>query len=272
MTVAERVFNKDFSVRPISMWKGSSNNYAYLVTDIKTKESLLVDPAEPEAVLANIKEDVASKRIDLKYVLNTHHHWDHAGGNAKLREIHSGLSIFGGKDCQLVSRVFKHDNKFNLGSAEFTALHTPCHTNDSICWHVKSTQGNDQAVFTGDTLFHGGCGRFFEGTPQQMHTALNKTLASLPNNTVVYPGHEYTKNNWKFIDSLLAHINDSQFKERVERFRPVKDDETCGKYTIGDEMQYNPFMLVNTNEMKKVTGKTDPVDVMAALREMKNKM
>lgn len=96
----------------------------------------------------------------------------------------SGKPIIGGKDCEGVTKTPANGEGFNIGSIAVKALYTPCHTQDSICWFMQD--GDDKAVFTGDTLFHGGCGRFFEGTPQEMETALNKTLAALPDDTKVY--------------------------------------------------------------------------------------
>ena len=114
-----------------------------------------------------------------------------------------GLQVIGGKDCQAVTKTPEHKATFKIGqNITVTALHTPCHTQDSICWFMED--GNDRVVFTGDTLFIGGtsapslaaiilrltmkqgCGRFFEGTPAEMDTALNETLASLPHDTKVY--------------------------------------------------------------------------------------
>jgi hydroxyacylglutathione hydrolase len=114
--------------------------------------------------------------------------------------------VIGGKDCKKVTRTPKHGETFNIGSIAVEALHTPCHTQDSICWFMQD--GDERAVFTGDTLFHGGryillspaskqvlliqrfsfcsvpgCGKFFEGTGEEMHKALNVTLASLPDDT-----------------------------------------------------------------------------------------
>jgi hydroxyacylglutathione hydrolase len=83
-----------------------------------------------------------------------------------------------------VTKTPANGETFNIGSISVKALYTPCHTQDSICWFMQD--GEDKVVFTGDTLFHGGCGRFFEGKPEEMHTALNKTLAALPDDTKVY--------------------------------------------------------------------------------------
>lgn len=122
-----------------------------------------------------------------------------------------------------------------------------------------------RVVFTGDTLFHGGCGKFFEGTAEEMNKALNKTLAALPDDTVVYPGHEYTKSNVKFAMSVLP----SDPVKKLQAFAE-SNKETQGKFTIADEKKHNVFMRVDDPEIQKATGKTDPVEVMAKLREMKN--
>lgn len=113
------------------------------------------------------------------------------------------LNIIGGKDCDKVKQTPANGQGFNIGDIKVTALYTPCHTQDSICWLMEDSTG--KAIFTGDTLFHGGktlyrtglvtteaegfilgCGRFFEGSAEEMHTALNKTLAAVPDETVVY--------------------------------------------------------------------------------------
>ncbi|MCJ1337970.1 Cytoplasmic glyoxalase II [Bachmanniomyces sp. S44760] len=176
------------------------------------------------------------------------------------------LPVIGGKDCEAVTQTPKHEETFKIGeSISVKALHTPCHTQDSICWLMED--GNDRIVFTGDTLFIGGCGRFFEGTPAEMHTALNKTLAALPSDTKVYPGHEYTNQNVKFLTTVLQ-------TEPVMKLQSFAENnkETQGKFTIGDEKQYNVFMKLDDPTVQKATGKTDPVDVMSKLREMKNNM
>ena len=101
------------------------------------------------------------------------------------------LRIIGGKDCAGVTQIPVHGEKFLFGQGiHVTALHTPCHTQDSICYYMED--GQDRAVFTGDTLFIGGCGRFFEGSAEEMHEALNVVLAGLPENTKVYV-RKYTK-------------------------------------------------------------------------------
>ncbi|KAJ9604298.1 hypothetical protein H2200_011132 [Cladophialophora chaetospira] len=245
---------------------GSSNNYAYLVSDDETKDAVIIDPANPPEVLPVLEEK--SKSLKLTAIMNTHHHWDHAGGNKKILEaLPSKLPIIAGKDSDGVTKTPSHGSTFSIGkNIQVTALHTPCHTQDSICWFMEDKSTDERVVFTGDTLFIGGCGKFFEGNGTEMNKALNEILASLPDDTKVYPGHEYTKSNVKFLKQVDGG-NDA-----VKQLAKFADEnkETQGKFTIGQEKQHNVFMRTGSEEMRKVTGKSEASEVMAALREMKN--
>ncbi|KAK0264263.1 hypothetical protein B0A54_06231 [Friedmanniomyces endolithicus] len=251
-------------IESILMWEGSGNNYAYLVTDDKTKEAVIIDPANPQEVLPTLKKAVDGG-VKLRNIINTHHHHDHAGGNAEMLKSYD-IPIIGGKDCEKVSKTPAHGETFTIGDGiKVKALHTPCHTQDSICYLFED--GEDRVVFTGDTLFIGGCGRFFEGTAEEMDTALNKTLGALPDDTKVYPGHEYTKGNVKF----AVTVSQSEAIKKLESF-VGSNKQTQGKFTIGDERQHNVFMRLDDPTVQKYTGKTGRVDVMSKLREAKNAM
>ncbi|KAK4113723.1 Metallo-hydrolase/oxidoreductase [Canariomyces notabilis] len=261
---ATPTFARAMHIQSIPMWVGKSDNYAYLVVDDKSKDAVIVDPAHPAEVAPVLKKAIKDGSINLTAIINTHHHWDHAGGNAELlSELGQPLQVIGGKDCQKVTKTPKHGETFNVGNITVKALHTPCHTQDSICYFMQD--GDDKVVFTGDTLFHGGCGRFFEGTGEEMHKALNVTLASLPDDTRVYPGHEYTKSNVKFCLSVLQ-------SDAVKALEAFAQDckQTQGRFTIGDEKRHNVFMRPQDPEIQKATGETDPVAIMTKLREMKN--
>ncbi|KAL8700295.1 MAG: hypothetical protein Q9224_001032 [Gallowayella concinna] len=232
-----------FEVLFVLKGTGSGNNYAYLVTDESSKDAVIIDPANPP------EADPSGS------------HGDHAGGNNKILSQfkHLQLPVIAGKDCESVTKTPKHEEMFKIGhNISVKALHTPCHTQDSICWLMED--GEDKVVFTGDTLFIGGTGA-------EMHKALNKVLSALPNETKVYPGHEYTKQNVKFLTTILQ-------TEPVKKLQAFAENnqQTQGKFTIGDEKQYNVFMRVDDPMVQKATGKTEPVDVMSKLREMKNNM
>lgn len=262
---AALAYSRAMHIQSIPMWVGSSDNYAYLVIDEKSKDAVIIDPANPDEVAPVLKQAIQDGKINLTAIVNTHHHWDHAGGNKRmLAELgNEKLPIIGGKECDGVTSTPPNGDGFKLGDISVKGLYTPCHTQDSICWFMQD--GDDKVVFTGDTLFHGGCGRFFEGSAAEMHKALNKTLASLPDDTKVYPGHEYTKANVKFGVSVLQN-------EAIKKLQSYAENnkETQGKFTIGDEKEHNVFMRVEDPEIQKATGETEPVAVMAKLREMKN--
>ncbi|KAF7547328.1 hypothetical protein G7Z17_g7805 [Cylindrodendrum hubeiense] len=259
------IASRAMHIQSIPMWEGSSDNYAYLVVDDKSKDAVIIDPANPSEVAPVLQEAIKAGKINLTAIVNTHHHWDHAGGNLKLLTQLGipKLDIIGGKACEGVTKTPQHGETFKLGSITVKSVHTPCHTQDSICFFMQD--GDDKVVFTGDTLFIAGCGRFFEGTAEEMHEALNKRLAALPDDTVVYPGHEYTKANVKFGISVLQ-------SEPVQKLQSYADNNTVttGKFTIGDEKLHNVFMRVEDPEIQKATGETEPASVMAKLRELKN--
>lgn len=235
-------------IQSIPMWEGSGNNYAYLVSDSGSKDSVIIDPANPPEVLPVLKEQISSGAINLKSIINTHHHHDHAGGNAETLKTYK-LPIIGGKDCDQVTQTPAHNSTFSIGqNIKVRALHTPCHTQDSICYLFEDASTNERAVFTGDTLFIGGCGRFFEGTPKEMHKALNETLAALPEDTKVYPGHEYTKGNVKFGITVLQ----SDPVKKLQDFA-TNHKETQGKFTIGDEKKHNVFMRLDVSLLLVLT-------------------
>lgn len=129
---------------------------------------------------------VQESNVNLTKILTTHHHWDHAGGNKEMCEKHEKLVVYGGdKRIEAINQLVTHDDTLNIGNLKVKCLATPCHTSGHICYYVTGTAATDvPSIFTGDTLFLGGCGRFFEGTAAQMFTALHEIIGSLPDDTV----------------------------------------------------------------------------------------
>jgi len=141
-------------IQSIPMWTGSHDNYSYIVSDDPSKEAVIIDPANPPEVLPVLKKLTDSGDIKLTAIINTHHHRDHAGGNTQLLKTYSDTPVIGGKDCEKVTKTPANNSTWKLGQITIKALHTPCHTQDSICFYFED--GSDRAVFTGDTLFIGG--------------------------------------------------------------------------------------------------------------------
>ncbi|XP_069037087.1 hydroxyacylglutathione hydrolase-like protein isoform X5 [Lepisosteus oculatus] len=194
------------------------DNYMYLVIEEDTKRAIAVDPAVPHRLLEILRRE----GLSLTAVLTTHHHWDHARGNEELAKEVPGLKVYGGDDRigALTDKVF-HAQDLKFGSINVRCLFTPCHTSGHMCYFVWEDDCADApAVFTGDTLFVAGCGKFFEGTAEQMHRNLTEVLGSLPKDTKVFCGHEYTIKNLKF--ALKVEPGNEKVKQMLSwaRVRP----------------------------------------------------
>lgn len=261
----EFIHKRNMHVKYLPMrWK-CGDNYCYILTDESSNKSWIIDPAFPKDI-----EDylINENKSDIIAIVNTHHHNDHSGGNKYLlSKLFKNVPIIAGRDSPNVSYTPSDEEIIQLGNdIEITAIHTPCHTQDSICYYAVDKKTNQKCVFTGDTLFTSGCGRFFEGDGEQMKNSLGK-LMSLPNETVVYPGHEYTAGNVKFSKSVLGSHN--SFLNNLDKFCQ-KNEFTTGRFTIGDEKEFNPFFRLTDPEIIKSTGLTDKTEIMDKLRIMKN--
>ncbi|KAF2899483.1 hypothetical protein ILUMI_06696 [Ignelater luminosus] len=243
-----------------------SDNYMYLIIDEKTKQAAIVDPVAPDTVLQAVSEE----GVNLTKVLTTHHHWDHAGGNEELvKKSKNCLQVFGGDQrVGALTNKVKHGDKFTIGDINVECLYTPCHTTGHICYYVTSTN-QSPAVFTGDTLFIGGCGRFFEGTAEQMYSALIEKLGNLPEQTQVFCGHEYTVQNLKF-----GQFVEKENREIQEKLKWAVDQRHRGlptvPSTIAEEKLINPFMRVDTPSVQKHAGCGEAIATMASIRKEKD--
>ncbi|XP_031425409.1 hydroxyacylglutathione hydrolase-like protein isoform X3 [Clupea harengus] len=241
------------------------DNYMYLVIDEQSKEAIAVDPALPHRI-------VKREGVSLLAILTTHHHWDHARGNEDLLKEVPGLRVYGGDDRikGLTDKVTNcQELKFN--SINVRCLFTPCHTTGHMCYFVWEDDCTDSpAVFTGDTLFIGGCGKFLEGTAEQMHHNLTEVLGTLPKDTKVFCGHEYTKRNLKF--ALMVEPENEKVKEMLNWAKEARDDDDKPTVpsTLLEEFEYNPFLRLSNEAVQKFTGKTDPVEVLRVLRKEKD--
>lgn len=251
----------------IELLPALSDNYMYLLIDEDTKEAAIVDPVEPVKVVEAVKKH----GVKLKTVLTTHHHWDHAGGNEKMVKLVSGLTVYGGDDrVGALTKMVKHNNTFKVGSLNVRCLFTPCHTTGHICYYVtKDNSSEPPAIFTGDTLFIAGCGKFFEGTADQMYTALIEIIGQLPPETRVFCGHEYTVNNLKFARHVEPD-NETIRKKLAWAKEKFSNGEPTIPSTVADEFSFNPFMRVRERSVQDHAKKSDPIETMKAIRKEKD--
>lgn len=242
------------------------DNYMYLIIDAATREAAIVDPVDPESVISAVDKE----NCKLTKVLTTHHHWDHAGGNEKLVKLFpQPLEVYGGDErIGALTNKVKQDDCFKIGALDVRCLFTPCHTTGHICYYVTAPSG-ERVVFTGDTLFQGGCGRFFEGTAEQMYAALCQKLSALPDDTKVFCGHEYTLQNMAYARHVEP-TNDCILK-RIEwaKLKRATNTPTVPS-TIADEKSWNPFMRVHEPSVQKHAGEQDPIRAMGSLRKEKD--
>ncbi|KAL7071308.1 hypothetical protein ACQ4LE_009256 [Meloidogyne hapla] len=247
----------------------NADNYQYLIIDEDSNKAAIVDPVDINGFFNVIKEEF----VDLFMALVTHHHWDHAAGTAELKSRKKNVMIYGGDANRIesIDLVVDDNEEIQYGSLKIRALKTPCHTSTHICYYVIDEEEDQRCVFTGDTLFIGGCGRFFEGTAQEMNYALNEKLGKLPDDTKVYCGHEYTVKNLEF--ALSVEPDNPNIKAKLEWAKNLrKTNEFTVPSTIGEEKTFNPFMRVdNVGIQEKLGTLNDPIATMQKLRDLKNK-
>ena len=244
-----------------------SDNYIWLLElEMGGNACAVVDPGDHQPVL----EVLQARGLDLRYILLTHHHWDHAGGIPDLLEHHDAR-VFGPVDDRLGEWCMPCSEgetvKLEALGLEFGVLDIPAHTRSHIAFHGEGL------VFSGDTLFSIGCGRLFEGTPAQMQEAMDK-LAQLPADTLVYCGHEYTDSNCRF--ALEVEPQNQVLQARAAQARQLREaGEVTLPATLGAELAANPFMRTRKDTVVEAARSYDPsaepgASTMAAIRAWKD--
>lgn len=251
-----------------------SDNYAWRVDNLLRNESFVIDPADAPAVLSTYE---AADAPDLVAILCTHHHKDHAGGNADMLAAHPRLTVVAsseeGDRVHGVTQRVRDGDVITLAGVEIQVLHTPCHTRGHVCYFTRSDPSRPPLVFTGDTLFAAGCGRFFEGDAATMHASLAK-LTALPHDTQVFCGHEYTAANLRFCAHVEPHNADTAARiTAVDALRRAGAPSVPS--TLADELRTNVFLRTSSPAVRAFThgdaaATVDDVDVLSRLREAKN--
>jgi hydroxyacylglutathione hydrolase len=226
------------------------DNYSYLIID-ENNNACVIDPSEAKPVI----DLVEKKKINLKYILNTHHHYDHIGGNEELKKKYNSIVVGYKDDAKRIPGInilLENNQVWKGDSFEAKIIHIPGHTAGHISFHFF----NEKLIFTGDTLFSLGCGKIFEGTYQEMFDSLNK-IKSLPEDTKIYCGHEYTLQNSKFCIKYDPENTNLQTKileitEKLEKAQPTIPS------TLKDEIECNIFL------------RTKNVESFSKLRDLKD--
>ncbi|MBN2483062.1 MAG: hydroxyacylglutathione hydrolase [Candidatus Omnitrophica bacterium] len=248
-----------------SVLRSSGDNYIYVVCTQKT--ACVIDPTESQPVIDLLNE----KKLDLSKILITHHHADHTGGIPELKEKYDCEVISSNEGIEQTDRIVEDTDKIQLDGIEFRVVATPGHTKRSICFYIPPQAENSFGmVFTGDTLFIGGCGRPIECDAGILWSSLQKIVA-LGDTILVYCGHDYTEENYRF--ALTVDPSNDAFRRRLEEVQVLSHK---GLPTVGNplknEKRTNIFLRANDPYIKrllKLEGAEDVI-VFTELRRRKN--
>lgn len=242
------------------------DNYGYLLHDPDSGYTACIDTPEVEA----IERALSETGWTLTHIFNTHHHFDHAGGNLELKEKTGAVIVGPREDVKRIPGMdvqLGNNDNYRFGKHEMFVMATPGHTSGHCIFYFPEAG----IVFVGDTLFALGCGRLFEGTAEQMWTSIQKLL-DMPDDTVVFCAHEYTQANAKFALSVEPQ-NEELVKRAAEIDALRADNKPTVPMTIGIERLTNPFMRPDSPDLRATLGMetADDIAVFAETRQRKDK-
>ena len=211
------------------------DNYSYLIIDKSNNSACVVDPSEAKPIMNFVEKE----NINLKYILNTHHHFDHVGGNKNLKKKYNSVVIGYKDDASRIPGIdilLNNNQIWKADNFEAKIIHIPGHTTGHICYHFFK----EKLIFTGDTLFSLGCGKLFEGTYQDMFSSLKK-IKKLSQDTKIYCGHEYTLQNSKFC--IEYDPENTKLKNKITEIKKkLKKNLPTIPSTLKDENECNIFL------------------------------
>jgi hydroxyacylglutathione hydrolase len=246
-----------------------SDNYIFLLHDPENNIAAVVDPAESEPVLGQLQ----TLKAELVAIFNTHHHGDHVGGNSQLIQHFPQVRVYGGaEDAGRIpgQQVFLTEgSRVEFAGKVGEVFFVPGHTRAHIAYYFPPDAPDQPGdLFCGDTLFAGGCGRLFEGTPAQMVASLSK-LRALPDHTRIWCAHEYTLKNLEF--ALTVDGTNLDLQERYAEVRAARSrSEATVPSMLGVEKRTNPFLRWDVPELQAAAKSSDRIQTFARIRGMKD--
>lgn len=263
-----------------------TNNYCYLIFDKVTHVACVIDPGQPSAVKNFIQEFEAKydTEILLTTILNTHYHGDHAGGNLEMMQLFPSIKkVFASETEKSIipgcTDGLKDNQTFSLSEhIKFRVFETPCHTKGSLLYLLEEENPSQEEgklkgdLFTGDTIFIAGCGRFFEGNAAQMFKNISRIVELCDERCRIWCGHEYTHQNLRF--SIRFDPSNKTMSKMLKKIEEVEESGSKAvtiPSNIQKEMKINLFFRCNELDIQKIfETEDDPISTMEKLRELKN--
>jgi hydroxyacylglutathione hydrolase len=245
-----------------------SDNYIFLAIDRDRRIAAVIDPAEAAPVLA----ELARNQLKLVAIFNTHHHGDHVGGNKELIAAFPDVCVYGGAEDRgriPGQQVYLEDSdRVSFGDRQADVLFIPGHTRAHIAYYFPPVADEPGELFCGDTIFAGGCGRLFEGTPAQMVSSMTK-MRQLPDNTRIWCAHEYTLGNLKF--AVTIEPGNSELQQRLIDVIAARNNSIPTVPTnLGLEKRTNPFLRWDIPAVQSIVDSQDGVETFARIRGRKD--
>ena len=253
----------------VKIIKQLKDNYSYIIYSNETNEALIVDPSEPQPIINFLELN----KLILKGILATHHHSDHTQGIKEIKNKYKTDVYSPNENIEETTVLLRDNQKIDFKFISLKIISTPGHTLDHIVYYCDK----ENLLFSGDTLFYYGCGRVFEGTYEQMLQSLNK-LKSLPDNTKVYCGHEYTYRNLEFVlDKLLFWQDKVAVKQKTRE--KIEKKGSSMPFDLGHQKEWNPFLNCDDPHYKKgiadfegkINKDASELDFFTFIREKRNK-
>ncbi len=245
-------------ILPLRVFK---DNYAYLLIDNTNQHAAVIDPGSAGPIIHTLND----RNLNLSNILLTHHHFDHSGGAEELKKLYPEAGIAIHKEdahhlqvaCDL---QLSENNTLYFGTRPFTIMHLPCHTRGHVAFQIEN------ALFTGDTLFNAGCGKFFEGTTSEMLNNLQR-LKTLPETTKIYCGHEYTVENLEYAHQ--ADPDNQNVSNRLKTSRiAAAENSFLVPTTLKLELRTNPFLQLDNKELQQQLKTDNETDTLTALYQV----
>ncbi|MGY3803023.1 hydroxyacylglutathione hydrolase [Pigmentibacter ruber] len=252
----------------VEMLSVLEDNFIFILIDEIKKEAAVVDPAVATPVISFLNKN----NLTLTKIFNTHHHFDHVGGNKELKQLFPNIEIYGSiQDKNRIpfqTHFLEHKDKINFAGECAEVFFVPGHTLGHICYFFSLRNGENH-LFIGDTIFGGGCGKLFEGSFEQMFNSLLFLRNTLPGNTLIWTAHEYTLENYLILEKLEP--DNLHIKEKIQKvISTLKNGLNTVPFLLSEEKAVSSFLRWDDIMLQKITNTNNSFDTFCSVRKFRD--